>query len=88
MGHRRVNSRMQYVPPLTSSNLVVRFTHVEPRETDINQLLRVEGPVPVPASADGLGDEHAGRVGCLPDAVQVHPSGHLLRVMREVGNKI
>ena len=41
--------------------------------------------MPVSARSNGLGDEHPGRVGGLPDALQVDPPGDLLHEVEDGG---
>lgn len=45
---------------------------------DLDELLGVEGAMPVAAATDGLGQHHAGGVDGLPDVGQVHAAGDLL----------
>mmetsp|Transcript_62819 Transcript_62819/g.132646 ORF Transcript_62819/g.132646 Transcript_62819/m.132646 type:complete len:304 (-) Transcript_62819:653-1564(-) len=51
-------------------------------ETDIDELLGVQGAVPVSAFGDRSGQHHASGVYCLPDVLPVHSAGNLLNKHR------
>lgn len=46
-------------------------------KTYLDELLGVEGAVPVPTAAHWLGQDHPGSVDGLPAVGQVYPAGHL-----------
>eukprot|EP00982_Pelagococcus_subviridis_P011293 31074-Pelagococcus_subviridis.AAC.27 len=50
-----------------------RGTRVERREVDLHELLKIQGPVPVPPRGDRSREDHARGVRSLPDPSQVDP---------------
>lgn len=60
------------------NHAIQRHVTMEGGELDIHQFLGVEGPVPVAADRDGLGQQHPSSVDSLENAHQVHASGDLL----------
>mmetsp|Transcript_3774 Transcript_3774/g.10254 ORF Transcript_3774/g.10254 Transcript_3774/m.10254 type:complete len:452 (+) Transcript_3774:23-1378(+) len=76
--HRPYSRRRRFVVQLEELDRSAhRHPLVEVGEPDLHQLLDVQGAVPVPRGADGLGEHHARGVRRLPDPAQVDPSRDL-----------
>ena len=52
---------------------------LEPRELDFNELLGVEGAMPVLSGGYRLGQQSSCCVCCLPNVAQIHPPSDFLK---------
>jgi hypothetical protein len=58
---------------------VLQEAHRQAGEADADELLWIEGAVPVLCSGNWLWQHHPSCIGRLPDAPQIHPPCDLLR---------